>query len=146
MTTRGSIPVCVCVLSVCCHCHCHCHGTATIAITVTASIAASLLTYDDMTIMSFTYTTFSMYGFSGFIIAVLHVTGGGAAGWMQMPLDTFLEDVPPHKLVVLGNHRSAQSNVVFIRNSEAGRQLARDWLAIAVSGYVQCHGFDQVRV
>lgn len=61
-----------------------------------------------------------------------------------MSLDAFLTDVPRDKLVVLGNHRSAQSNVVIIRNSREGRRLARDWLAIAVSGYVQCHGFDQV--
>ena len=61
-----------------------------------------------------------------------------------MPLDAYLEDVPAEKLVVLGNHRSAQSNVLFIRNTDRGRQLARDWLAVVVSGYVQCHGFDQV--
>jgi hypothetical protein len=61
-----------------------------------------------------------------------------------MSLDAFLEDVPADKLVVLGNHRSAQSNVVFIRNTAEGRKLGRDWLSIAVSGYVQCHGFDQV--
>ena len=63
-----------------------------------------------------------------------------------MSLDAFLEDVPADKLVVLGNHRSAQSNVVFIRNSVEGRKLGRDWLSIAVSGYVQCHGFDQVKM
>lgn len=61
-----------------------------------------------------------------------------------MPLDVYLKDVPADKLIVLGNHRSAQSNVLFIRNNERGRQLGRDWLAIAMSGYVQCHGFDQV--
>ena len=61
-----------------------------------------------------------------------------------MPLDSYLEDVPSTKLVVLGNHRSAQSNVLFIRNTDEGRRLVRDWLAIAMSGYVQCHGFDQV--
>eukprot|EP00603_Paraphysomonas_imperforata_P011500 CAMPEP_0114449916 /NCGR_PEP_ID=MMETSP0104-20121206/188_1 /TAXON_ID=37642 ORGANISM="Paraphysomonas imperforata, Strain PA2" /NCGR_SAMPLE_ID=MMETSP0104 /ASSEMBLY_ACC=CAM_ASM_000202 /LENGTH=817 /DNA_ID=CAMNT_0001622035 /DNA_START=328 /DNA_END=2781 /DNA_ORIENTATION=+ len=64
-------------------------------------------------------------------------------GWMSMPLDVYLKDVPADKLIVLGNHRSAQSNVLFIRNNERGRQLGRDWLAIAMSGYVQCHGFDQ---
>jgi hypothetical protein len=63
-----------------------------------------------------------------------------------MPLDVYLEDVPSDKLVVLGNHRSAQSNVVFIRNNFEGRRLARDWLSIVVSGYVQCHGYDQVRI
>jgi hypothetical protein len=31
----------------------------------------------------------------------------------------------------------------FVRNTAAGRQLIADWLAIAMSGQIQCHGFDQ---
>ena len=43
-----------------------------------------------------------------------------------------------------GNFRSAQSNAFFIRNTAQGRALVIDWLAIVMSGYIQCHGFDQV--
>lgn len=46
--------------------------------------------------------------------------------------------------MVLANYRSAITNAFFIRNSPEGRELAMDWLAITQSGYVQCHGFDQV--
>jgi hypothetical protein len=66
------------------------------------------------------------------------------SGWLDLPLEMFLHDVPEDKLVVLANYRSAFTNAFFIRNSPEGRELAMDWLAIAVSGYVQCHGFDQV--
>lgn len=65
-------------------------------------------------------------------------------GWLDLPLETFLHDVPADKLVVLANYRSAFTNAFFIRNSPEGRELVMDWLAVAVSGYVQCHGFDQV--
>jgi hypothetical protein len=68
------------------------------------------------------------------------------AGWLDLPLEMFLHDVPEDKLVVLANYRSAFTNAFFIRNSPEGRELAMDWLAIAGSGYVQCHGFDQVCV
>lgn len=64
--------------------------------------------------------------------------------WLDTPLDAFLHDVPEDRNFVLGNFRSAFSNVYFIRNSKKGRQLALDWLSIVVSGWVQCHGFDQV--
>lgn len=43
----------------------------------------------------------------------------------------------------MGNYRSAFSNVFMVRNSEAGRAVVFDWLAIAMSGYVECHGYDQ---
>lgn len=66
------------------------------------------------------------------------------AGWLDLPLEIFLHDVPKDKLVVLANYRSAFTNAFFLRNSPEGRELAMDWLAIAGSGYVQCHGFDQV--
>jgi hypothetical protein len=66
------------------------------------------------------------------------------AGWLDLPLEIFLHDVPEDKLVVLANYRSAFTNAFFIRNSPAGRELAMDWLAVAASGYIQCHGFDQV--
>lgn len=61
-----------------------------------------------------------------------------------MPLDVYTHDVPGDKLFVLANFRSTFSNAFFIRNTFEGRTLARDWLAIAQSGYIQCHGFDQV--
>jgi hypothetical protein len=67
------------------------------------------------------------------------------SGWLDLPLEIYLADIPPNKHIVMGNYRSAQSNTFFIRNSVEGRALAVDWLAIAMSGYIQCHGFDQVK-
>lgn len=64
-------------------------------------------------------------------------------GWLFMRLDEFLEDVPSNKVLVMNNYRSAFTNVIFLRNTEQGRALVYDWLAVAMSGYVQCHGFDQ---
>lgn len=66
-----------------------------------------------------------------------------ATGWLYLPLDIFLADVPSHKVIVLANYRSTFTNVVLIRNNQKGRRLMHDWLAIAMSGYIQCHGFDQ---
>lgn len=43
----------------------------------------------------------------------------------------------------MGNYRSAFTNVFMVRNNEAGRRLVVDWLAIEMSGYVECHGWDQ---
>lgn len=48
-----------------------------------------------------------------------------------------------NKLIVLANYRSAFTNVVAIRNTHEGRKLMMDWISIAMSGYIQCHGFDQ---
>jgi hypothetical protein len=64
-------------------------------------------------------------------------------GWLFMPLDEFLEDVPDNKVLVMNNYRSAFTNVIFLRNTAQGRALVYDWLAVAMSGLVQCHGFDQ---
>ena len=61
-----------------------------------------------------------------------------------MPLDVYTADVPLSKVFVLANFRSTFTNAFFIRNTLEGRQFARDWLAIAQSGYIQCHGYDQV--
>jgi hypothetical protein len=61
-----------------------------------------------------------------------------------MPLDVYTHDVPADKVFVLANFRSTFSNAFFIRNNALGRQFARDWLAVAMSGYIQCHGYDQV--
>ena len=60
-------------------------------------------------------------------------------------MDNFLKDVPADKLFVHGNYRSLTSGAFFIRNSKKGRKFVRDWLSIAMSGYVTCHGYDQVR-
>ena len=65
-------------------------------------------------------------------------------GFLSIPLESYLEDVPPDKVFVTANYRCLFTNIYFIRNDEAGRRLAYDWLAIAKSGYIQCHGFDQV--
>jgi hypothetical protein len=64
-------------------------------------------------------------------------------GWQYLPLDAYLDEVPTHKVYVAANKRSAFTNVFFIRNNEQGRKLMHDWLAIGMSGFVQCHGFDQ---
>jgi len=64
--------------------------------------------------------------------------------FLDLPLEEYLEGVPEEKLFVQGNYRSAFTNAFFVRNNEKGRTLVRNWLAIAKSGYVQCHGFDQV--
>ncbi len=61
-----------------------------------------------------------------------------------MSLDTFLKDVPDDKLFVHTNYRSIMTGIFFIRNSNEGRKLVRDWLAVVMSGYVTCHGYDQV--
>jgi hypothetical protein len=64
-------------------------------------------------------------------------------GWLYLPLDVFLADVPEHKVMVMANYRSAFTNVLFIRNNAQGRRLMMDWIAIVMSGYIQCHGYDQ---
>lgn len=63
--------------------------------------------------------------------------------FLNIPLEAYLEDVPEDKVIVTGNFRSLFTNLLFIRNSVKGRKLAYDWLAIAKSGIIQCHGFDQ---
>jgi hypothetical protein len=67
------------------------------------------------------------------------------AVWMDMPLDVFLHDVPEDRVWVSANFHSLFTDAFFIRNDEVGRELALDWLAIIESGWVQCHGFDQVQ-
>lgn len=64
-------------------------------------------------------------------------------GWLYLPLEAYLAEVPKSKVMVLANYRSMFTNVLAIRNNEQGRQLMYDWLAIIMSGYIQCHGFDQ---
>lgn len=59
-----------------------------------------------------------------------------------MPLDVFLDDVPADKVFVMANIRSTSTTVIFIRNNNQGRKLIFDWLAIIMSGYIQCHGYD----
>lgn len=65
------------------------------------------------------------------------------SGWIYLPLDAYLDEVPSDKVFVLANYRSSFSNVMFIRNNIQGRKLMRDWIAIVMSGHIQCHGFDQ---
>jgi hypothetical protein len=60
-----------------------------------------------------------------------------------LPLEVFLADVPEDKVIVMGNVPSSFTNVFFVRNTVAGRRVVRDWLAITMSGAIQCHGFDQ---
>jgi len=65
-------------------------------------------------------------------------------GWLYLPLhETYLKDIPKNKLYVVSNYRSAFTNVVAIRNSVEGRALVYDWLAVMLSGKVECHGYDQ---
>lgn len=67
-------------------------------------------------------------------------------GWMHLRLEKYLEGVPPHKLYVAANYRTTFTNIFFVRNSPEGRALVFDWLAVAMSGYVECHGYDQAAV
>ena len=66
------------------------------------------------------------------------------AEWLHMPLEAFLDDVPREKLFVHTNYRSMMTGAFFIRNSVHGRRLVRDWLSVAMSGYITCHAYDQV--
>ena len=63
-----------------------------------------------------------------------------------MPMDAFLADVPLNKVMVFANYRSSFTNVMAIRNNPQGRRAVYDWLAITMSGYIQCHGFDQAAI
>lgn len=67
-------------------------------------------------------------------------------GWSYLSLDAFLADVPKDKVFVAGNYRSSFTNIFALRNSDAGRRLVIDWLAVAQSGYVECHGYDQAAI
>lgn len=66
--------------------------------------------------------------------------------WAFMPLDAFLDEVPADKVYVAANYRSAFTNVFIVRNNEAGRRLVFDWIAVSMSGYIECHGFDQAAI
>ena len=63
---------------------------------------------------------------------------------MNLPLEMYLTDVPDDKVFILCNMRSAFTNTFLVRNNDIGRELMRDWLGIIESGFVQCHGWDQV--
>ena len=67
-------------------------------------------------------------------------------GWLYLPMDSFLADVPADKVFVAGSYRSAFTNIFAIRNNEQGRRLVTDWLAVVTSGFIECHGYDQVGV
>ena len=68
------------------------------------------------------------------------------SGWLYLPLEAFLSRAPKDKVYVSANYRSMFTNVFAVRNTEQGRRLVYDWLAIAMSGHVQCHGFDQAAI
>ena len=55
----------------------------------------------------------------------------------------FLDEVPADKVYVAGNYRCAFTDIFAVRNTEQGRRLMRDWIAILVNGVIQCHGYDQ---
>jgi len=67
-------------------------------------------------------------------------------GWLYAPLDIFFDDVPKDKVFVASNYRSAFTNVFAVRNTKQGRRLVYDWLAISLSGYIECHGYDQAAI
>jgi hypothetical protein len=54
-----------------------------------------------------------------------------------------LEKVPADKVVVMGNYFAMTSGVMLIRNNARGRAVVMDWIAVVMSGLIQCHGFDQ---
>jgi hypothetical protein len=65
-------------------------------------------------------------------------------GWAHLPIyETYLKDVPTDKVYVASNYRSAFTNIIAIRNTFEGRALVYDWVSIVMSGYVECHGYDQ---
>jgi hypothetical protein len=64
--------------------------------------------------------------------------------WIDLPLDVYLSEVPEDRVVAQSNFRSAFTDVFFIRNNEKGRAFVMDWVALAQSGWIHCHGFDQV--
>jgi hypothetical protein len=59
------------------------------------------------------------------------------------PLSILLEKVPADKVVVMGNYFAMTSGVMPIRNNAVGRAVVMDWIAVVMSGLIQCHGFDQ---
>lgn len=67
-------------------------------------------------------------------------------GWMHLRLEKYLEGVPPHKLYVAANYRTTFTNIFFVRNNQEGRALVFDWIAVAMSGFVECHGYDQAAI
>jgi hypothetical protein len=55
-------------------------------------------------------------------------------GYLSLPIEVYLYNVPPEKLFVSANYRSSFTNVMFIRNNAAGRALVYDWIAVSYSG------------
>jgi hypothetical protein len=53
-------------------------------------------------------------------------------GWLYLSLDAFLANVPPDKVFVSSNYRSALTNIFAVRNNEHGRALMFDWMAVAM--------------
>jgi hypothetical protein len=51
--------------------------------------------------------------------------------------------VPEDKVMILSNYHSALTNILLVRNTARGRRMMYDWIAVAMSGHVECHGFDQ---
>ena len=63
---------------------------------------------------------------------------------MDLPLDTWLHDVPSDRHLVLGNRVALNTGVLFLRggaSTAASLQLLEDWMG--VSHLIQCHAFDQ---
>ena len=58
-------------------------------------------------------------------------------------LDMFLDAIPENKHFAHANYHSMNTGIVFIRQSQAARELVMKWWAIGSSGLIQCHSWDQ---
>ena len=62
---------------------------------------------------------------------------------IDIDLRAYVADVPSDKVFILPNLGSELTAVFFARNTPAGRALLRDWLAVAMSGFVSCSAYDR---
>ena len=51
--------------------------------------------------------------------------------------------MPRSKLAALANYRSLNTGTLGLRNTQPGRALMAEWLAVAADGVVECHPHDQ---
>ena len=64
--------------------------------------------------------------------------------FIDIPLEEYLNGIESDKVFVHSSYPALGDHVIFIRNSEEGRQFMYDWVAIGQSGLVQCHSFEKV--
>lgn len=57
-------------------------------------------------------------------LTVIDINQLSLVGWLYLPLDAFLSDIPDDKVMVMANYRSTFTNVVAIRNTPQGDKIA----------------------